>query len=645
MSAQLQRDPTLIGVVQDVFGSTITVELLDDTATGLGFVNGEGYRIGQVGSFVRIPIGFVNLYGVVSQVGAGAAPESGIGAREYGNRWIKIQMVGEGQRGGQFERGISQHPTVDDPVHIVTQADLAVIYGAVDPQDYVSVGHLASAVAIPALVNINRLVTRHSAVVGTTGSGKSTTVAGLLNSISDPARYPSSRILVLDIHGEYSRALKLRATVFRVFADSTQGQKPLHVPFWALAFDEFVPFAFGKLSDTQASAVADLVVQLKRDALSVYPRDGVDVNNVTADTPVPFCIHKLWFELHKREHHTLVPTPGAATGDLQPAYVVNCQGRPVDSGDAMAVRPPQYRTVKTSGAAHERVQLGSGALGIRAQLASLASKLRDPRMAFLFNPGDWQPALDGKTTKDLDELLQAWIGSDRPVSILDLSGIPSGILSDLIGAVLRILYDAIFWARNLPEGGRERPLLLVLEEAHAYLSKDNTGAASVAVKRVAKEGRKYGVGLMLVSQRPAEIDSTILSQCGTLFALRLANDADRGHIASAAADNLKGLFDLLPVLRTGEAIIVGEAVSLPVRALITPPPPDQRPDSVDPKVVVRQIDDQGQLVFEGPGGWAQTVGLANYCTMVHQWRKQSPKYEHVPLVQSLAGNPQEQEQQ
>lgn len=645
MPAQLQRDPTLIGSVQVVFGSTLTVELLDDTATGLGFVNGEGYRIGQVGSFVRIPIGFVNLYGVVSQVGAGAAPGSGVDEREYGNRWIKVQMVGEGQRGGRFERGISQHPTVDDSVHIVTQADLAVIYGSIDPQDYVSVGHLASAEAIPALVNINRLVTRHSAVVGTTGSGKSTTVAGLLNSISDPVRYPSSRILVLDIHGEYSRALQQRATVFRVSADSTQGQHPLYVPFWALAFDELVPFAFGKLSDIQASAVAELVVQLKRDALSTYPRHGVDVDDVTADTPVPFCIHQLWFELHKREHHTLVPAPGGAVGDLLPAYVVDTHGQPIDLGDAMAVRPPQYRTVKTSGTPNERVQLGSGSLGIRAQLASLASKLRDPRMAFMFNPGDWQPAIDGQTTKDLDELLLAWIGSDRPVSILDLSGIPSGILSDLIGAVLHILYDAIFWARNLPEGGRERPLLLVLEEAHAYLSKDNTGAALVSVKRIAKEGRKYGVGLMLVSQRPAEIDSTILSQCGTLFALRLANDTDRGHIASAAADNLKGLFDMLPVLRTGEAIIVGEAVSLPIRALIAPPPLDQRPDSVDPKVVVRQINDQGQLVFEGPGGWAQTAGPTNYSVMVQQWRKQSPKYVHVQLPQPLAGNPQEQEQQ
>ncbi|MEA1607234.1 ATP-binding protein [Pseudomonas spirodelae] len=628
----MKRDPTFIGVVQDVFGSTVTVELNDDTATGLGFVAGEGYRIGQVGSFVRIPLGFVDLYGVVSQVGAGAAPDSGDERRAYGNRWIKVQMVGEGQRGGRFERGISQHPTVDDRVHVVTQADLAAIYGAVDPQDYVPIGHLASAEAIPALVNINRLVSRHSAVVGTTGSGKSTTVAGLLNALSDPSRYPAARILVLDIHGEYAKALSGRSTVFRVAADSVQGQKPLNIPFWALSFDEFVPFAFGRLNDAQATAVADAIVDLKREALVNHPRAGVTVDDVTADTPIPFCIHKLWFDLHRREHHTLIPRPGAAAGEVEHAYVLDNLGQPQEPGDAMTVRPPLYRTVKVTGPAEERVQLGAGTIGIRAQLASLASKLRDPRLAFLFRPGDWSPSLDGGVVKDVDELLCDWIGSDQPVSILDLSGIPSNILSDLIGAMLRVLYDAIFWARNLPEGGRERPLLIVLEEAHAYLSRESDGSASSVVRRIAKEGRKYGVGMMLVSQRPAEIDTTILSQCGTLFALRLTNDSDRGHIASAAADNLKGLFEMLPVLRTGEAIVVGEAVSLPIRALISPPPIGQRPDSVDPKVVVRQVNDLGVQVFEGPGGWAQEVGVSDYSALVRQWRKQSPRYEHEPVA-------------
>jgi hypothetical protein len=637
------RDPTFIGTVQDVHGATITVELSNDTVTGLGFVHGEGYRIGQIGSFVRIPLGFVDLYGVVSQVGAGAAPLGEQNKKIYGNRWVTVQMVGEGQRGGKFERGISQHPTIEDRVHIVTEADLLAIYGAGDPQDFVSVGHLASAESIPSLININKLVTRHSAVVGTTGSGKSTTVAGLLNALSDSERYPSARIVVLDIHGEYSRALSDKASVFSISGDIARARSSLYIPFWALSFEEFTTLAFGKLSDTHSSSVADFVVQLKKESLANQPRNGVDIAQVTVDTPTPFCIHKLWFELHKREHLTLIPRPGGATDEVDPAYVLDALGAPLELGDAMSVTPPLYRTVKTTGPANERVQLSRDAIGMKQQLAGLASKLRDPRLAFIFNPGNWLPNIDGRTTSDLDVVLQSWIGGPTPITILDLSGIPSSILNDLIGALLRVLYDAIFWSRNLPEGGRERPLLLVLEEAHTYLSKENSGMAAAAVRKIAKEGRKYGVGMMIVSQRPSEIDSTILSQCGTIFALRLSNEVDRGHISSAASDNLKGLFDMLPVLRTGEAIIVGEAVSLPVRTLITPPPPNRRPDSVDPKVVVRSLLDQNQIAYEGPAGWGQRRDPNDYSAMVRQWRKQTPHYEHQsPATNPAADPPSEQ---
>lgn len=632
----MQRDPTFIGTVQDVYGSTITVELSDGTVTGLGFVHGEGYRIGQVGSFVRIPLGFVDLYGVVSQVGAGAAPEQESERQVYGNRWIKVQMVGEGQRGGRFERGISQHPTIDDRVHVVTEADLLSIYGSGDPQDFVSVGHLASAESIPSLVNINKLVTRHSAVVGTTGSGKSTTVAGLMNALSDPARYPSARVVVLDIHGEYAKALADRASVFRVAADASKNQRPFYVPFWALNFDELVTLSLGKVNDAQTAVVADVIVQMKKEALANQARDGIDESQVTVDTPIPFCLHKLWFELHKREHHTLIPRPGGAADEVDPAYVLGPDNQPQQLGDAMSVTPPLYRSVKTTGPAPERVQHGRDPIGVRQQLAGLASRLRDPRMAFLFNPGDWRPDINGMTLKDLDSLLKEWIGAENPITILDLSGIPSSVLNELIGALLRVLYDAIFWARNLPEGGRERPLLLVLEEAHAYLSKENSGSAAAAVKRIAKEGRKYGVGMMIVSQRPSEIDATILSQCGTIFAMRLANDTDRGHVTSAASDNLKGLFEMLPVLRTGEAIIVGEAVSLPVRTLISPPPLDRRPDSVDPRVVERGDLNEG---FHGPGGWGQRRDPPDYGAMVRQWRKQSPHYEHKLLAIDKTGQP------
>jgi hypothetical protein len=227
----MRADPTLIGTVQDVAGTAVSVSLVSETATGLSFYKGESYRIGQVGSFVRIPLGYTSLFGIVSQVGAGAAPNQEEGNRPWGNQWLKVQLVGERGREGRFERGVSQHPTINDTVHIVTEEDLREIYGPGDPVDFVAVGHLASAESIPALVNINKLVTRHSAVVGTTGAGKSTTVAGLLAALSDPTRYPSARIVVLDIHGEYAKALGDRSTVFRIAADEDKGERSLNIPY------------------------------------------------------------------------------------------------------------------------------------------------------------------------------------------------------------------------------------------------------------------------------------------------------------------------------------------------------------------------------------------------------------------------------
>ncbi len=618
----MRSDPTLIGTVQDVSGTSVSVSLVNESVTGLSFYKGEAYRIGQVGSFVRIPLGYTSLFGIVSQVGAGAAPKSEGETRPWGNQWLRIQLVGERGRAGRFERGVSQHPTINDAVHIVTEDDLREIYGPGDPVDFVSVGQLASAESIPALININKLVTRHSAVVGSTGAGKSTTVAGLLAALSNPSRYPSSRIVVLDIHGEYAKALEDRATVFKIAPDVSRKELPLFIPFWALSFSELVKLSFGADNEDWLAIVAEAVVALKREAFAAQPREGIESEHITVDTPLPFCLHKLWFDFHQRVHRTVIPRPGGAADEVDPAYVLDAGGNPVQAGDAMTVTPPLYRNVKTSGPPAERVQWGSDGPNMRQPLAFLAAKLRDPQFSFLFKPGDWSPQLDGKVNKDLDLLLESWIGSPSPITILDLSGVPSGVLNDLVGALLRILYDALFWARSLPEGGRERPLIFVLEEAHAYLTKQHTGPAPAAVRKIVKEGRKYGVGVMLVSQRPSEIDPTILSQCGTIFAMRLANEIDRGQIAGAASDNLKGLFEMLPILRTGEAIIVGEAVSLPMRTLIEPPDRERRPDSSDPKVVVRGD--------EGEGGWTAARFKENYSIVMRQWRQQSPVYVHKP---------------
>jgi DNA helicase HerA-like ATPase len=159
-----------------------------------------------------------------------------------------------------------------------------------------------------------------------------------------------------------------------------------------------------------------------------------------------------------------------------------------------------------------------------------------------------------------------------------------------------------------------------MEEAHSYLS-DPKSVAAVAAKRIVKEGRKYGIGAMIVSQRPAEIDQTILSQCGTFIALRMGNTLDRNHIAAATSDGLRGMVDLLPTLRVGEAIIVGEAVHLPTRTTIHAPPEDRRPNSDDPRLVEIEFA-PGE---SGPGGWDRALEQSKYSDLVLAWRRQDPR--------------------
>jgi DNA helicase HerA-like ATPase len=183
----------------------------------------------------------------------------------------------------------------------------------------------------------------------------------------------------------------------------------------------------------------------------------------------------------------------------------------------------------------------------------------------LFEPGKYAPDVNGKVKQDLSNLLFEWLGGDKTVTILDLSGVPSEIMTSISGTILKIIYDALFWGQNLKNGGKEQPLLIVLEEAHNYLKSGDDSISSKAVQSISKEGRKYGVGLLLVTQRPSELDETVLSQCGTIIALRMNNSKDRSHIRSAIQDELQTMVDLLPSLRTGEAVISGEGVKIPSR--------------------------------------------------------------------------------
>lgn len=622
----MKNNSTLIGTVQDVNGTSVSVKLSSNQSTGLTFVDGQGYRIGQVGSFVRIPIGYVDLFGIVSQVGARSVPENLKDAEPEGYRWLTIQLIGEGYKKGKFQRGISQYPTVDDEVHLVSEVDLAKIYGEEGRQNHmVRIGHIAGSESIDALVDINKLVTRHSAIVGTTGSGKSTTVAGLLNSISDNSKFPSARIIVLDIHGEYGTALKGRANIYKINPEgNVLNEKSLRIPFWALNADELLQVTFGNFGDNSKNKniVLEKILYHKVQALKQYPKSNLSFETLSVDSPVPFSLNNLWYELYCSEFGTYYSDNGKAPIEANWAYELDENGDEI-KGDPKLAISPKFKKVKNLQGDPEKINYLPNPLNIRGQLENLGAKLRIPRFDFLLKPDEWTPEIDGKVDKDLDDFIKDWIGTDKPVTILDLSGIPSSVLNDIIGVCLRIIYDGLFWSRNLPEGGKERPLLIVMEEAHSYLNDNFEGLASSIVQRIVKEGRKYGIGAMIVSQRPSEINPNILSQCGTFFSLRLSNNTDRSHIKGAITDNLDGLTDMLPILRTGEAIVLGEAVKLPMRTLIEAPPKGSRPDSQDPVVCSELPPD---ISFNLTGGWDAPKQMdEKYERFVETWRKQNPK--------------------
>lgn len=613
-------DPSRLGTVEDVNGSSVSVKLSDSTPGGLLFVNGEAYRVGQVGGFVRIPSGYVDLYGVISQVGAGAAPGPPELAPQFGNRWLRVELVGQGRRGTKFERGIAQYPSIGDSVHVVTESNLKTVYAPGDDDGYVAVGRVASAESIPAYLDMNRLVSRHSAVVGSTGSGKSNAVTKLLGTVSDSEKFKAARVVLFDLHGEYAKAFGDQARVFRVGANAQAGERELHVPFWALTAEEFISIAMGPVSGTPLTMLQEKLLSAKRSSKPGGTPHGLSDLAVTVDTPLPFSVYQLWHDLYSLHCATHAVSSNQNQTEATRSYIEDGVPPAKVIGDANSLIRPRFQAVNME-AGGIKVYKGLYSDMPRVHLDVLEGKLRDPRMQFLFNPGQWAPSTNGTTQADLDALLSSWIGADAPISVFDLSGIPASIVDDMVGAVLRILYDAVFWGRMKPEGGRERPLLIVLEEAHVYLSAQSKTRAATAARRIAKEGRKYGVGLMLVSQRPSEVDSTILSQCGTVVALRLTNDSDRAQVTSCASDNLKGLFSMLPVLRTGEALIVGEAVNMPIRAIIDRPPEGRRPDSEDPVVVVPRGAD-GKRVRSG--GWTEPVVSESYQPLVEAWRKQDP---------------------
>jgi len=588
---------TLIGNVVSISGNKVSIKLLDSLKSLMPVIDGVIYRVGQLGSFLKIPLGYANLYGVVTQIGVDALPES---LKElvvkdfekvFSTRWLSLVLIGE-KNIGKFERGITQFPTAEDEVHIVTIDDLDMIYGGLDEESSITIGNISVSESLPAKLDLNKIVTRHCAIVGSTGSGKSNSVAVILESIAK-SDFKSSRILVIDPHGEYNETLKDYSKVFTIKADKSKGENELYIPFWALPFNEFIKIFPRGVNDKQLEYIRKSINEKKIEFIEKEKLgEKIKKESLTSDSPIPFSVKKLWFNLDDFERRTF--DENRNSDSLLELKV---------EGDPEEMISNEYPPASPGGG---KPFLNWQSQGILSFLDGIRNRVLDQRYNFLFNPGDYCPNLEGKVKKDLDDLLVDWLGHDKPITILDLSGIPAEIMTPISGSLLKIIFDSLFWGQNLDVGGRQQPLLVVLEEAHNYLKAGEESISSRTVQTIAKEGRKYGIGLVLVTQRPVELDETVLSQCGTTISLRMNNKGDRSHVSSALQDDLANMTALLPSLRTGEGLVIGEAVKIPSRVKFRKIA--NAPKSTDPNVVLQWKKDKPTT--------------DNFSKIVENWRNQ-----------------------
>ena len=560
----MKTNASFLGLVRRVVGSKVYVELSSEIPSASPIIHGRVYRLGQIGSFVRIPLGFLNIYGVVSMVGSSEI----VGLEETttyavrGQRWIEVELIGESYGHEGFNRGVGVFPTLDDEVHIVTEDDLAMIYGGAGGIR-IPIGTHSTSESLTAAVDLDKIVTRHAAIVGSTGSGKSNAVCAIIKSLTTE-HYPNTHVVVIDPHGEYAPAFENMSRVFRI-GDT---ECPLHVPYWALSFDELAWFFVDRRTASESlqdATLRDRIHEMKREHCKKLKAGVVNEDEITVDSPIPFNVRQLWYDLDREERTTYMD-------------MAQTQEALEEEGDAESLKPARF---KAPGAGSSPPFKTKNARGLGSYLNKILAHLHDRRYDFLLSNTEY----DGER-KDLHDLLREWVDHEYPLTILDLGGVPFEVIDLVVGVVTRILFEGMFWGRDLPGIGRQRPLLIAFEEAHSYLPRSEArfihGFARQSVQRLFKEGRKYGIGAIIVSQRPSELDETILSQCGTFFALRLSNSDDQGRVKSVVPDALASLIDLLPTLRTGEALVLGEAVQIPSKVRVNLVEP--RPRSNDPEV-------------------------------------------------------------
>jgi len=469
----------------------------------------EGYerpRV-QIGAFLKIRTPRCAVLGLVTGV---STPLPMMDREENSVELVELNLVGEIARNesGQqsvFRRGVANPPTIGDPLVTADHEDLTSVF-APPAVATVKVGSLYQDSTVAARLVVDDLLSKHFVITGSTGSGKSCALTCIIRRILDEYRH--AHIVVLDMHNEYKAA----------FGDGVEAINlgNFSLPFWLLNFQELCAAltTSDEHRDAEAEILSEGVVFARRRytepvaARSTLLRRAGESVAMTVETPTPFRL-----------------------------------------SDVIAHIDDQLGKL-------ERAQL---TLPYRRLKARIEMMIADQRYAFMFGSLTVQDTM----SETLGRLFRV-PGDGKPISVLDLSVVPAEILDVVVSVISRLAFDVGVWSK-----GRV-PILLVCEEAHRYVpcaEGVQFAPTRQALGRIAKEGRKYGVSLALVTQRPSELDPTILSQCSTTIALRLSNERDQQVMRSSSHEAIVDLLEFLPMLGDREAIILGQGVSMPMRIM------------------------------------------------------------------------------
>ncbi|HUD30891.1 MAG TPA: DUF87 domain-containing protein [Novosphingobium sp.] len=500
-----------IGVVLEISGSgsriAFDLERLNEIAMD---ADPSVALSGQVSSQVKIRVGNGWLLASVRNQKQDAKMQGGV--------LSDVDFLGEGQeerltgRIQAFRRGVTFYPIPGALVYPATSDDLRQIYAS-DGRSAIQVGNVYPTKDIRAGLYVDALLGKHFALLGSTGTGKSTSAALILHRICQHA--PEGHIIMVDPHGEYSAAFRDTGVILDV--------SNLQMPYWLMNFEEHCEILLTSRGD-ERQLDAEILGKALLEARSKN-RLAEQMGKITVDSPIPYLLSDLGNILN------------------------NAMGK-LDKGHTSA---PYLR--------------------IRGKLDELKA---DPRYQFMFSG-----MLVGDIMADFIAKLFRLPSRGRPISIIDVSGVPTEITSTVVAVLSRLVFDFAVWARE----EQTRPILLVCEEAHRYVPNEkNADGSSVGriLSRIAKEGRKYGISLGLITQRPSDLAEGVLSQCGTIISMRLNNDRDQAFVRAAMPEGARGFLDSIPALRNRECIICGEGVAIPMRVSFDDLEEHKRPASADP---------------------------------------------------------------